>query len=138
MKNYFISLLLIFPGIFFFSSCRKYPLKSTNDNAVSLYNCSKTTVTSYICFDSLLTDSRCPSGGECVWQGTAIIQVTFHENGNSHTFKMSLQGFPSLGHPSDTSINGHMIVFTDLKPYPALNIPAPNVKDIKATFSILH
>jgi hypothetical protein len=66
----------------------------------------------------------------------AIIQVTFHENKNAHTFKMSLKGFPSLGNPSDTSINGYKIIFADLKPYPNINKPAPTERDIKATFSI--
>lgn len=49
---------------------------------------------------------------------------------------MSLEGFPSLGYPNDTTINGFKIVFTDLEPYPDYNKPAPKARDIKATFII--
>lgn len=121
------------------SSCIKAALKTVDGNSIQLYKCSESTAGSpFICFDSLITDSRCPMSPnvECIWQGTAIIQVTFHENENAHTFKMSLKGYPSLGSPGDTTINGNRIIFTDLKPYPENNKPAPKEKDIKATFSI--
>lgn len=137
MKNVLIPFLLIVSGIFLLPACAKYVLKAVDDNGISLYNCSKkTTGVPNICFDSLITDSRCPTGGVCIWQGTAIVQVTFHENEQLHTFKMSLKGFPSLGFPADTTINGYKIIFTDLKPYPEINKPTPKENDIKATFSI--
>lgn len=139
MKYKFIWMLLFINGIFFFSSCKKYALKAINDNSIPLYNCSeKTTGIPYICFDSLINDSRCPVGAECIWQGTAIIQASFHENGNSHTFKISLQGYPTLGNTNDTTINGYRIIFTDLQPHPEVNKPVPRPQDIRATFSISH
>src|SRR5665213_2952493 len=106
MKYKFSFLLLLFCVMLLFSRCKKYDLKAINDNSIPIYNCSeKTAGMPYICFDSLIDDSRCPKGVECIWQGTAIIQASFHENGNLHTFKMSLQGFPTLGHTNDTTIN---------------------------------
>lgn len=86
----------------------------------------------YICFDSLLTDSRCPQQMECVWSGTALINVTFHEGGNSHAFTMSLRGYPDFGYPSDTLISGHQIAFADLLPYPGDGNSYPH----KASFII--
>lgn len=130
--------LLLLAGMLFFSSCKKNALKAINDNSIPLYNCSeKTAGTPYICLDSVF-DSRCPLGVECVWSGTAIIQATFHESGNSYTFKMSLQGFPTLGHTNDTTINGYKIGFIKLEPYPDANKPTPLPQDIRATFSITH
>ncbi len=136
--NYKYILPLVFSlGFFFFSSCQKYDLKVVNDNSVTLYNCSeKISGTPYICFDSLLQDSRCPAGAVCVWSGTAIIQVTFHNADHSSTFQMAVKDLPGLGHPSDTTIDGYRIIFEDLKPYKEVNKPAPKEKDIKATFSI--
>jgi len=136
MKNFFIYFLLIVVVLFFVAGCKKYAFKTVDDNSIALHHCSENpAATSYICFDSLITDSRCPAGAECVWQGTAIVQVTFHERQQLHTFKMSLKGFPSLGNSSDTTINGHRIVFTDLEPLPSVN-SMPEQKEIKATFSI--
>lgn len=137
MKYKYIFLLLFLPGIFFFSSCKKTDLKVVDDNSIPLYGCSeKTNGAPYICFDSLLQDSRCPIGGECVWSGTVIIQVTFHNADHSSTFQMAVKGLPDLGHTNDTTIDGYRIIFTDLKPYHEVNKPAPKDKDIKATFSI--
>ena len=137
MKYKFVCLLIFTVGIFFFSSCKKYSLKAINDNSVLLYHCSeKTNGAPYICFDSLLQDSRCPLGVECVWSGTVIIKVTFHNAGHSSTFQMAIKGLPTLGHTNDTTIDGYKIIFTDLKPYPENNKPAPKEEDIKATFSL--
>lgn len=55
---------------------------------------------------------------ECVWQGNALIKVTFHEGGNRHAFTMSLREYPDFNYPSDTLINGHHITFANLLPYP--------------------
>jgi hypothetical protein len=94
----------------------------------SMYFCT------FTCFDSLLTDSRCPAGAVCFWQGTALIKISVHEAANTHSFVMSLKGFPGLSYPGDTTINGYTIIFTDLKPYPAINGPGDETS--KASFSI--
>jgi hypothetical protein len=49
---------------------------------------------------------------------------------------MSLKGYPDFGYPSDTTVNGYRIVFTDLNPYPDTNIPSPPESEMKASFSI--
>ena len=108
------------------------------DNSAALYGCTAKSIEPNICFDSLITDSRCPKPAVCFWSGTAIIKISFHERGNVHTFKMSLKDFPSLGYPNDTTIAGYRIVFTGLTPYPDFNAPAPQASDIRATFNITH
>ena len=116
-----------------FSACTKTKLQ--DPNSVSLHQCSSKLVEPYICFDSLLTDSRCPTGGVCVWRGNAVIKVTFHESGNAHSFILTLKGYPSFGdYPSDTTVNGYKISFTNLEPYPDIHGSDPSTK--KASFSI--
>lgn len=134
MKEKYFNYLLLIIGIFFTTSCKK---ASFHDKSVTLYSCSDKTIEPYICLDSLVEDSRCPIGAECFWQGTVIIQISFHERNHIHKLKMSLSGFPTLGYPHDTTINGYKIVFTDLKPYPEINKPAPKPTEIKAYFDIL-
>ena len=134
MKSNFYLLTLVLSGMFSFSSCKKIALKTLDKNQVALHSCTEQNVQMpYICFDSLIQDSRCPTGGVCVWRGTAIIQVTFHDNGQSDTFIMSLKDYPSLGHVSDTTINGYNISFTALDPYPDIN---KNAGDKIATVNI--
>ncbi len=137
MKNKLYWLLVLISGIIFFTSCKKNITETGNTDSVLLHNCSGK-VSPYICFDSVVQDSRCPKGAECIWSGTAIINIRFYETGNNHNFKMSLRGFPGLGFPSDTTINGFRIIFTDLQPYPDFNSPLPGAKDIKAFFILTN
>lgn len=104
MKNKLFWSLMILPAIILFASCSKAGTEPGDEIVVALHDCSQKTSDPYICFDSLLTDSRCPTGVECVWQGTALIKVTFSERGNSHQFVMSLKDFPDLGYPEDTKV----------------------------------
>ncbi len=127
-----LSALIVLAGLF--SACTKCRLPAGDLDAVALHECSAKLVEPYICFDSLLTDSRCPAGAVCIWQGNALIKVTFHESMAAHTFVMSLKGYPSGGFPSDTTVNGYQISFTNLEPYPDLNTPGQTEK--KASFTI--
>lgn len=133
MKNNLQFLLIIISGIIFFTGRKKNILKSDNLVSVMLHTCSGKALP-YICFDSVVEDSRCPKGVECVWSGTAIISVSFHEKENTHNFRMSLRDYPGPGYPNDTTINGFRIIFSDLQPYPNFNSPLPDEKDIRASF----
>ncbi|MEO5941951.1 MAG: hypothetical protein ABIP30_03235 [Ferruginibacter sp.] len=104
------------------------------DFKVGLYECSQKLVEPYICFDSLIIDSRCPIDAECFWQGTAQIKVSFHERRNTHRFIMSLQNYPAMGYPNDTTINGYRVQFVGLSSYPLSNSNPVSKKE--ATLSI--
>ncbi len=128
---FFITLLIITT-----TGCRKTIIVHGDEIAVQLGKCSEKVSGAFICFDSLVMDSRCPEGGECIWSGTAIAKVTFHESGNQHQFRIALKGYPGLGNPSDTVINKYRIVFTGLSPYPNMSHPFPVESPKRATFSI--
>ncbi len=136
MKNKLSGFVIFMLLIILFSKCEKNEIETAALKQVSLYSCSAKSIDPYICFDSLLTDSRCPKGAVCIWQGMALIKVGFHENGNIHRFTMSLEGFPPLGYPSDTTVNGFRIVFKDLKPYPGASPDSEKTKE--AFFNISH
>lgn len=129
-------ILTFISGWVILSGCSKANYGSGNNRVVTLSSCSKPTLGSYICFDSLLSDSRCPKGVDCIWQGSAAIKVSFHEGGNIHSFGMSLHSYPYFGFPSDTTINDYQIIFKDLSPYPDADHPSPPGTPIKATFII--
>lgn len=122
--------------ILFSASCSKHVDLSNFQVTVNLGECSKKMGSISICLDSVLTDSRCPEGAVCIWQGTAIVKITLIESGNKHQFNMALKEYPSLGNSSDTIIGRHRIVFTSLKPLPSIKISLPPVRKPGATFEI--
>ena len=138
MEQALFKCVLFLIAIFFMGACTKNHIGTIKEQSVSLYKCSDKSIEPYICFDSLLQDSRCPIGEECVWSGTAIVKISFHENGRSHELKMSLKEFPGLGYPADTIIQGYKISFIDLKPHPSFDNPVPQSSEILASFNIMH
>jgi hypothetical protein len=72
-----------------------------------------------ICFDSLIEDSRCPKGVECVWAGMAIAKFIFTLNNDQHPMTLSTLNLHVF--PSDTTIMGYKIEFIDLLPYADTN-----------------
>lgn len=110
------------------ASCTKNKTEAADPSKVTLNNCSTEiphTTAPYICFDSLITESRCPIGVVCIWSGYVMIKTSFHENGNTHNFRMMIPYINGLGAVNDTTINGYRIVFKDLTPYPDMTKPLP-------------
>jgi hypothetical protein len=70
-----------------------------------------------ICFDSVLTDSRCPIGVTCFWAGEAKVRFKI-EKYNCKPVVVDL----STG-VLDTVINEYKISFFDLLPHPNIKIP---------------
>jgi hypothetical protein len=130
-ETFFMLILLVA----IFTGCTKSKLTAGNRQTAILYQCTDKSVEPYIYFDSLLTDSRCPTGAVCFTIGNALIKITFHEHQASHTFVMSLKGVPSEGFPSGTTINGYQVVFTNLDPYPDVNT---TTSQKKASFTIFR
>lgn len=111
---------ICFAAALILTACNKqyFPKLEDGQVAVSIGHCSPAGNEFRICFDSLITDSRCPRDVQCVWAGQAIIRVSFYENDRSHQFNMLLGGRAGAADPGDTTIAGYHIVFEDLKPYP--------------------
>lgn len=109
------------------AACTKNNTEVTDPSKVTLNNCSKAiaNTSAYICFDSVISESRCPIGVVCIWAGYAMIKTSFHENGNTHSFRMMIPYINGLGAVNDTTINGYRIVFKDLSPYPDMTKPSP-------------
>jgi len=68
--------------------------------------------------DSVLSDSRCPTGALCIWAGVAAVRFDFTFN-DTHT-KFNLYTL-SAWH-KDTTISGYKIHLIDLNPYPQLSV----------------
>ena len=66
----------------------------------------------YICLDSVINDSRCPEGVECVWAGEATARFKFEKFNSSPVFFVLKEG------AEETVIEGYKIFFLRLLPYP--------------------
>lgn len=70
-----------------------------------------------ICLDSIINDSRCPSGGVCFWEGDAIVSFSIQKNDEIKYFRLHTQ----KDSQTDTIINGLKISLENLSPYPTVD-----------------
>jgi hypothetical protein len=130
---------VIIIGMIFFS-CKKETTEQTekatavtNEFSVNLGSCiSATNVANTnfkICYDSLISESRCPSDVVCVWAGVALVKLSFMQNNITVPFKLSTLG-GSYFSPKDTTINGVNIKLVNVLPYPKFNGANNEVKKV--------
>jgi hypothetical protein len=82
-----------------------------------------------ICFDSVITDSRCPENVVCVWAGEAIARFKIYIDQSS---PITLDLYTGT---IDTTINEYKLSFIDLLPYPNTEIER-RFEDYKAKIII--
>jgi len=70
-----------------------------------------------ICFNKVVSDSRCPANAVCVWQGAATATFSFTKNNDTHRFDLSTITMKP-NYTKDTVIAGYKIEFINLSPYP--------------------
>jgi hypothetical protein len=137
MRSVLIVLSVIFAVAL--ASCEKgsssksdYPYVYLSDCVTKEFNSGQVS----LCFDQLVSDSRCPMDVVCIWQGTAIAKFSFNENGNQHALTLALQSFPIPEYSSDTTVAGYKIEFVNLYPYPMASKGTPPVNKIHAEMKI--
>lgn len=136
MKFLPIKVLAVLTIPFLFAGCKKSDFIRDRNIGVDLHRCSDIAEGLSICFESLITDSRCPEGAVCVWSGDAVVRVKFNEGGDEHNFNMSLLNSAIYPYPTDTVINGYKIKFLDLKPHPSIKPDDPVTQKSFAVFSV--
>lgn len=67
-----------------------------------------------ICLDSIVNDSRCPTGVVCVWEGDAVAAFTFTKNNTVRSFKLHTNS----KFQNDTILEGFTIQLVQIIPYP--------------------
>jgi len=66
-------------------------------------------------FDSMLSESRCPIGVVCFWQGNVAVKLTFKKGDLEYPFT-----FDSYFKP-ETTVGGYDFHFLDATPYPDIS-----------------
>lgn len=85
---------------------------------------------SYICLDSVLTDSRCPSDVICVWAGEAIARFKIEKYDSFPVYMDLKEGV------KDTVVFGYKISFIKLLPYP-ISVHQTKPEEYKARLVII-
>jgi hypothetical protein len=68
-------------------------------------------------FDSVLSESRCPIGVVCCWQGNVAVKLTLKKGSVEYPFTLDSYFIP------DTTVGGYVFHFLDAAPYPDFNKP---------------
>jgi hypothetical protein len=86
----------------------------------------------YICFDTVLNDSRCPIGVYCFWEGNATIRFKYQKfDSKPAMFDLNTH----KGFTTDIIIDGYRFTLLGLTPYPIANQKTEQ-KDYKAKILI--
>ena len=111
---------------FIFSSvalvCCDKPVEETQYTfpVIELHHCGDTAINGnivQICFDSVLSDSRCPMNASCIWEGEASVKLSLHTGTVHQSFKLSTFNNPPTFR-NDTTISGYKIKLLSVSPYP--------------------
>ena len=99
-------------------------LKLNQSNAIHIFE-TKTSVSNElsITMDAILSDSRCPEGAICIWEGNAMVRYMISRNNQCDTIILNTHG--SDGFPSDTALHSLTFNLQDVTPYPHTNQSIP-------------
>ncbi len=123
---YFAMLFTIVFGAFQTAEAQSVQRASIKINNQKRFSQSKLTVK----FVSLVEDSRCPQGVDCIWAGNAKIKVEISNGRSRETFEINT----NVG-ARGAQFGGYAINLTELTPYPRANARL-NRYAYKATFEI--
>ncbi len=87
--------------------------------------------TTSITLDSILNDSRCPNGVECVWAGNAEVRLIYSAGDQNSTFILNTMST----FRTDTLMHGYRIKLVRLNPYPQAGSPIKQ-SDYRAEINI--
>ena len=126
-------------GIALLSACEKTTEQGKERSLnIALHGCASNIFTGddiRLCFDSVISDSRCPSDVVCVWQGAAIAKFVFTRHSETHVLTLATISMGTYFR-RDTTLSGYKIEFLDLSPYPEFHSTTPPVNQIKAKVKI--
>jgi hypothetical protein len=117
----FLSILLFITLTAFVNSCSKSGNKFREGTIeLKLSGCENGRIAGddlTLCFNAVVSDSRCPANAMCIWQGAATATFSFTKNNDTHRFNLSTITMKP-NYTKDTVIAGYKIEFINLLPYP--------------------
>lgn len=110
----FAFILTIVFGSFFSLQAQTGQEAAVRVNKQKKFSKSKLTIK----FVSLIEDSRCPQGTDCIWAGNAKVKIKVTgKKGKSETFELN-----TTLEPKSVKFEGYEIKLVDVTPYPRANV----------------
>ena len=69
-----------------------------------------------ISFERLASDSRCPIGGVCFWQGEAVVALSLKARGSDSSFELSTFFTPRA------AVSGYEVILLGVSPNPSTTV----------------
>lgn len=119
-KNIFI---ILFTACFIVGCDDANDINYNRDFEIQVNKTLKTSEGTYtLRFDSVMTDSRCPEGAMCVWQGVAATRFTLISANDSATFELFTVNLEKQNWSDSVIYKNLKIKLLKLNPYPSINI----------------
>lgn len=74
-----------------------------------------------ICLETVISDSRCPEGLDCNWEGDAEVRFVLNSGSASNSFTLHT----SLNYLTQTTLYGYEVKLVGLYPEPQENVVIP-------------
>ena len=71
-------------------------------------------------FLGVVSDSRCPTGVQCIWEGDATVRLTVLSNG-----RRTLELHTSARFDQEAAFDGYLIALEGVDPQPSAGVPIP-------------
>ncbi len=134
-----IFLIIVSVAITTLHSCSKAGLLKEGNVEISLNKCSSGRLSGdnlILCFEDLISDSRCPANAMCIWQGAAVAKFSVTKNKETQSFVLSTIDIPDGTYKKEINLIGYKIEFVNLSPYAGtVQTPVPT-DQIKAEIKI--
>lgn len=123
MKKIAILFTLFFCTLITFIACKKQketaaitlPYFQKDSITINVDSC-KNVGNIRVCFDTLLSESRCPTDAICTWAGFAAIRLKCNVNNQNYFLRLATDSV--AGYKNDTTIAGINFKLAELTPYP--------------------
>lgn len=131
-------IIVLIACIVLMNACKKTRIEKRQDLlSIQLHECADNIFSDNqvrLCFDSVISDSRCPANVICVWAGIAICKFSFFVNNQLHPVILST--YSSGIYNKDTVLSGYKIELINLLPYPGIHTDSGIGNEIKAEVKI--
>ena len=84
-----------------------------------------------VSFEAVPSDSRCPTGVQCVWAGNAVVQVVLSKDGKAFGAELNTNL-----EPTSVDYLNYNVELVSLAPYPTANGGAISQSQYRATFVV--
>ena len=141
-KTVLLSVIVLLTLLLFFQACEKSDSTgligtitlADKETQTIVHQGKSITITA-----SDFNDSRCPTNANCIWEGIAIVKITFKDDVKTQELNLCLGGCNIAQTPKIGTVTLNRTTFKitleEITPYPTTDKNKPGTSKVKITFS---